>query len=49
MSIPLYFKPEQWIAHWKRIERPDDDAFARLAVADLVACGRTDRPERSAA
>lgn len=21
--IPLYFKPEQWIAHWKRIERPD--------------------------
>jgi peptide/nickel transport system substrate-binding protein len=20
--IPLYFKPEQWIAHWKRIERP---------------------------
>ena len=21
--IPLYFKPEQWIAHWKRIERPE--------------------------
>jgi len=21
--VPLYFKPEQWIAHWKRIERPD--------------------------
>ncbi len=21
--IPLYFKPEQWIARWKRIERPD--------------------------
>ncbi len=20
--VPLYFKPEQWIAHWKRIERP---------------------------
>jgi peptide/nickel transport system substrate-binding protein len=21
--VPLYFKPEQWIARWKRIERPD--------------------------
>ncbi|WP_274629052.1 extracellular solute-binding protein [Arvimicrobium flavum] len=21
--IPLYFKPEQWIVRWKRIERPD--------------------------
>ena len=21
--VPMYFKPEQWIAHWKRIERPD--------------------------
>ncbi len=21
--IPLYFKPEQWIARWKRIERPE--------------------------
>lgn len=21
--VPLYFKPEQWIAHWKRIERPE--------------------------
>ena len=21
--IPLYFRPEQWIAHWKRIERPE--------------------------
>lgn len=21
--IPLYFKPEQWVARWKRIERPD--------------------------
>ena len=21
--IPLYFRPEQWIARWKRIERPD--------------------------
>jgi peptide/nickel transport system substrate-binding protein len=22
--VPLYFKPEQWIARWKRIERPDE-------------------------
>lgn len=21
--IPLYFRPEQWVAHWKRIKRPD--------------------------
>lgn len=21
--IPLYFRPEQWVAHWKRIERPE--------------------------
>lgn len=21
--IPLYFKPDQWVARWKRIERPD--------------------------
>jgi peptide/nickel transport system substrate-binding protein len=21
--VPLYFKPEQWIARWKRIERPE--------------------------
>lgn len=21
--VPLYFNPEQWIAHWKRIERPE--------------------------
>ena len=21
--VPLYFRPEQWVAHWKRIERPD--------------------------
>ena len=21
--VPLYFKPEQWIAHWKRTERPE--------------------------
>jgi peptide/nickel transport system substrate-binding protein len=21
--VPLYFKPQQWIARWKRIERPD--------------------------
>ena len=21
--VPLYFRPEQWIAHWKRIQRPD--------------------------
>ena len=21
--VPLYFRPEQWIAHWKRIERPE--------------------------
>ncbi len=21
--VPLYYKPEQWIAHWKRIERPE--------------------------
>ncbi|MBX3584551.1 MAG: ABC transporter substrate-binding protein [Rhizobiaceae bacterium] len=20
--VPMYFKPEQWIAHWKRIDRP---------------------------
>ena len=36
--IPLYFRPEQWIARWKRIERPDDDAAAGIATADLVAC-----------
>lgn len=21
--IPLYFKPDQWVAHWTRVERPD--------------------------
>ena len=21
--IPLYFRPEKWVAHWKRIHRPD--------------------------
>lgn len=21
--IPLYFRPERWVAHWKRISRPD--------------------------
>jgi peptide/nickel transport system substrate-binding protein len=21
--IPLYFKPEQWVARWARIERPE--------------------------
>ena len=21
--VPLYFKPEQWIARWKRISRPE--------------------------
>lgn len=21
--IPLYFRPERWVAHWKRIHRPD--------------------------
>ena len=21
--IPLYFRPEQWVAHWKRIQRPE--------------------------
>ncbi len=21
--VPLYFKPEQWVAHWKQIERPE--------------------------
>lgn len=21
-TVPLYFKPEQWIAHWRRIKRP---------------------------
>ncbi|MCX7303954.1 MAG: extracellular solute-binding protein [Hyphomicrobiales bacterium] len=21
--VPLYFKPEQWVAHWKRIQRPE--------------------------
>ncbi len=21
--VPLYFKPEQWVARWKRIERPE--------------------------
>ncbi|MCO5065627.1 MAG: extracellular solute-binding protein [Rhizobiaceae bacterium] len=21
--IPLYFRPERWVAHWKRINRPD--------------------------
>ncbi len=22
-SVPLFYLPEQWIAHWKRIEHPD--------------------------
>ena len=21
-TVPLYFKPEQWIAHWHHIKRP---------------------------
>ena len=21
--VPLYFKPEQWVEHWKQIERPE--------------------------
>ena len=21
--VPLYFKPEQWVARWKRIEHPE--------------------------
>lgn len=30
--IPLYFRPEQWIAHWKRIERPEAIALQGMQL-----------------
>lgn len=30
--IPLYFRPEQWIAHWKRIERPGTVALQGMQL-----------------
>lgn len=30
--IPLYFRPEQWIAHWKRIERPETIALQGMQL-----------------
>ena len=35
--VPLFYLPRQWVAHWRELERPDDDAALRLSDRQLVA------------
>ena len=37
--VPLFYLPEQWIAHWTRIEHPARPALLRLFAADMVGQG----------
>jgi peptide/nickel transport system substrate-binding protein len=30
--VPLYFRPEQWVARWKRIEHPDKSPINGAAL-----------------
>ena len=38
--IPLFYLPRQWVAHWRDLKRPGEDAALRLSDRFLVARAR---------